>query len=166
VAVELPSDLTYTCIWLAEIVIDEFRCELAVHEAGVPLLGMGSDPADYDEIVAAFGQVRREWRRNQDVLAANHSATTVLQRLDQFLAYGAAHVVFEPAARAAWSSIPSMESLLRVLSGIASAASLVGDHQLATHSVEVARMLRQILRDTGFDIYDLEDGSLYFEVLW
>jgi hypothetical protein len=163
---ELPDDLSYTFVWLAEMVIDEFRCELAVHEAGVPLLGMGSDPADYDDIVAAFGHVRHEWHRTQDVLAAFQHATTVLQRLDQFLAYGAAQIVFEPTERAAWSSIPSMESLLRVVSRIPSATSLAGDDQLATYSVEAARMLRQTLRGMGFDIYNLEDGSLYFEVLW
>lgn len=160
-----PDDLTYEFIWFAEIVIDEFRCELAVHEAGVPLLDMGSRVSEYEGIVAPFEGIRQEFHRTGNVLASYHAVSEVAQRLNQFLAYGAANTVFAPSEQAAWASVAPMVKLLRVMSEIPSASSRVGDEQLAAHTVKVARTLRRILQDIGFDLYFLADGSLYFKVL-
>jgi hypothetical protein len=166
VAFTLPDDLSFDFIWLAETAIDEFRCERALYEAGVSPLNMGSDPADYSGIIASFEPVRYGFRRTADVLAAYQGAMSVLDRLGQFLAYGAAYIAIEQTQAAKWVSIPSMAQLVGIVSDLASAHQKVSDERLAAHCIELARMLRRTLRDNGFDSYLQPDGGLYFDVLW
>jgi hypothetical protein len=161
----LPPDLEYTFIWIAESLIDEYRCERALHEAGLDPLDMGSDPADYSGIVDSFEDVRRGWRRSGDVLAAYQGATSVLDRLGQYLAYGSAHVAVDPAQAARWSSIPQMARLASIVSELPGANEPVSRERLVECCVDVARMLRATLQDYGFDCYVTSDGSLYFKVL-
>jgi hypothetical protein len=166
VAFTLPDDLSFDFIWLAETAIDEFRCERALHEAGVSPLNMGSDPADYSGIVASFEPVRYGFRRTADVLAAYQGATSVLDRLGQFLAYGAAYIAVEPTHAAKWGFIPSMAQLVDIVADLPGAHQKVSDKRLAAHCIELARMLRRTLRDNGFDSYPQLDGGLYFDFLW
>ena len=91
---------------------------------------------------------------------------SVLDRLGQFLAYGAAYIAIEQTQAAKWVSIPSMAQLVGIVSDLASAHQKVSDERLAAHCIELARMLRRTLRDNGFDSYLQPDGGLYFDVLW
>jgi hypothetical protein len=162
VAFARPADIDFGFIWIAESAIDEFRCERAVYEAGVTALGMGSDPADYQDVLTSFEEVRRGLRRTGDVLSGYQAAIAVLDRLAQFLAYAAAHVVFDPATAVAWSSIPQLADLVEIVSGLPSSGGRVTPDQLAERSIEVARFLRRVLQDSGFDSYIGSDGGLYF----
>jgi hypothetical protein len=161
----LPRDLSYTFVWIAESIIDEYRCERASHEAGADALDMASHPADYSGIVDSFEEVRSAWRRRRDVLTAYQGAASVLDRLGQYLAYGSAHIAADPAQVARWSAIPPMARLVSIISELPGADQEVSRESLAEHCLGVARMLREILQSNGFDCYITTDGSLYFEVL-
>jgi hypothetical protein len=126
---------------------------------------MGSNPADYGGIVRSFEAIRYEYHRSGNLLATYQGAFSSLQRLGQFLAYGAAHIAVDLKAADAWRLIPSMEDLLDIVSDIPGADGVILDEELVGHCVEVARMLRRTLRDNGFDSYILPDDSLYFELL-
>jgi hypothetical protein len=162
---ELPDDLTWEFVWLAESVVDEFRCERAMHDKGLGSSDTGSVVNDYPGIVAVFDTVRRTYRRLGDLMAAYHGSFAALDRLGTFLAYGAASVVLNPGTAEAWMAVPSMAKLLDVVSDLPSPAALVPDEQLTAVSVEVARMLRETFQEMGFDYYFLPDTSTYFELL-
>lgn len=165
VAFTLPADLDYGFIWIAESTVDEYRCERALHEAGMGAPGMGSDPADYSGIIGSFDDVRHGFQRSGDVLAAYQGVTSVLDRLAQYLAYGSAHVAVDPTQKAQWSSIPSMTKLVSIVSELPGANQRVSRERLADRCIEVARMLRGTLRDNGFDSYVEPNGSLYLDIL-
>jgi hypothetical protein len=166
VNLERPPDVGYDFIWTAETVVDEFRCERAVHETGTDPMDMGSNPADYNAIVRSFEAVRNEYHRTGNLLAVYQAAFSSLQRLAQFLAYGAAHIAVNSEVADEWRSIPSMARLLDIVSDIPGAGSLISDKELTEYCVQAARMLRQALRDNGFDSRADPDNSIYFELLW
>jgi hypothetical protein len=156
---ELPDDLTWEFVWLAESVVDEFRCERAMHDKGLGSSDAGSVVDDYPGIVALFETVRRNYWRRGDLMAAYHGSFAALDRLGTFLAYGAASVVLNPETAEAWIPVPSMPKLLDVVSEVPSPAAMVPDEQLTAVSVEVARMLRETFQEMGFDYYFLPDTS-------
>jgi hypothetical protein len=162
---ELPDDLTWEFVWLAESVVDEFRCERAMHDKGLGSSDAGSVVDDYPGIVALFETVRRNYWRRGDLMAAYHGSFAALDRLGTFLAYGAASVVLNPGTAEAWMPVSSMPKLLDVVSEVPSPAAMVPDEQLTAVSVEVARMLRETFQEMGFDYYFLPDTSTYFELL-
>lgn len=162
---ELPDDLTWEFVWLAESAVDEFRCERAMHEKGLGGADARAVVDDYPGIVALFDTVRGSYRRQGDLMAAYHGSFAALDRLGTFLAYGAASVVLNPGTAEAWRAIPSMAKLLEVVSDVPSPAGVVPDEQLTAVSVEIARMLRGTLQAMGFEYYSLPDTSTYFELL-
>jgi hypothetical protein len=162
---ELPDDVIWEFLWLAESVVDEFRCERAMHEKGLGSSDSRSVVDDYPGIVALFDAVRRNYRRRGDLMAAYHSSFAALDRLGTFLAYGAASVVINPGFAEAWMPVPSLAKLLDLVSDVPSPAGLVLDEQLTAVSVEVARMLRETFQEMGFDCYFLPDTTRYFELL-
>jgi hypothetical protein len=162
---ELPDDVIWEFVWLAESVVDEFRCERAMHGKGLGSSDSRSVVDDYPGIIAVFDTVRRNYWRRGDLMAAYHGSFAALDRLGTFLAYGAASVVLNPGTAEAWRPVPSMAKLLDVVSDIPSPAAVVPDDQLTAVSVKVARMLRGTFQEMGFDCYFLPDTTLYFEVL-
>jgi hypothetical protein len=162
---ELPDDVIWEFIWLAESVVDEFRCERAMHEEGMGSSNARSVVDDYPGIIALFDSVRRNYWLGGDLMTAYQSAFASLDRLGTFLAYGAASVVLNPGTAEAWLPVPSMAKPLDVVSDVPSPAVLVPDEKLTAVSVEVARMLRGTFQEMGFDCYFLPDGTRYFELL-
>src|SRR5207248_3283201 len=110
----LPADLTWLFVWTAEIVVDEFRCELATYEARLGYDEMMSNPADYSGIVAVFETALDDFRQTGDLMDAFQRSSAALQRLGQFLAYGAANIVFDPAVESDWSSVSPMTNLHKI----------------------------------------------------
>jgi hypothetical protein len=165
VTFELPGDLQWEFVWLAESLVDEFRCERAMHEKGLGSSDAGSVVDDYPGIVALFDTVRRNYHRAGDLMAAYHGSFAALDRLGTFLAYGAACIVLNPGTAEAWMPVPSMAKLLDIVSNVSAPAERVPDVRLTAVSVEVARMLRGTFQEMGFDLYFLPDTSRYFELL-
>ena len=160
-----PADIGWDFIWTAESAIGEFRCERALNEAGMPPSMTASVPTDYPGIVRTFHDVRDMYYRTGDLVAAYQAAFASLERLANFLAYGAAHAVVDSATMAAWSSVRPMTLFMDVASGLPAAHILIEDSQLMESCIEMARVLRRLMRKYGFDSPPQDDGSIYFELL-
>jgi hypothetical protein len=165
VAFHLPGDLTSEFVWLAESVIDEFRCERALHEKGLLAPGMIPDVDEYSKVVALFDEVRDSCNRGLDLTAACHRSFALLERFGTLLSYAAASTVVGPGAAAPWTSLTSTAGLAGTLSHVPGARSIIRDERLASISLGLAWFLREVLQDMGFDYQLLPDGSKQFELL-
>jgi hypothetical protein len=124
-----------------------------------------SEPTDLPDIVQTFNNVRNGYRRTGDLLAAYQAAIQSLERLANFLAYGAAQAVVDSSIATAWSSVHPMALFMGVASAVPAADTLIDDDELMEHCIEMARVLRRLLRKYGFDSPPQDDGSIYFELL-
>ena len=165
VAFHLPGDLTLEFVWLAESVIDEFRCERALHETGLLDPGMVPDADEYSKVIALFDEVRDSCNHGLDIITACHRAFAVLERFGTLLSYAAASVVTNPGADPPWTSMTPTAGLAGTLSHVPGATSIMRDGQLASTSLGLAWLLREVFQDMGFDYRLLPDGSKQFELL-
>ena len=162
VAFDLPNSLQFEFIWLAEGLIDEFRCERAMHEKGMGSADGSSVSDDYPGIVALFDVCRRDYERTGELMAAYLAAFAALDRLSTFLAYGAASIVPSSKLSAEWIPISVMPAVVNALRPIPAPPNVVAHGKLATTAMELAHTLRAALREMGFDLYLTADGGKYF----
>lgn len=157
----LPDNLQFEFIWLAETLLDEFRCELEMHRKG---LGSADSTwiEDYAGIAALFYRCRSEYQRSGDLMGAYLSAFAALERLCNYLAYGAACIVMSQAGASGWTAVSGMRAVLRAVSDVPSPSMVVAHAELLTTVLTLAHALRAILRDLGFDLYLAEVGVKYF----
>jgi hypothetical protein len=165
VAFHLPGDLTLEFVWLAESMIDEFRCERALHEKGVLDPGVVPDPDEYSKVVALFDEVRDSCNHGPDIITACQHAFAVLERFGTLLSYAAASVVTNPGAGPPWTPMTPTAGLAGTLSHLPGATSIMRDEQLASTSLGLAWLLREVFQEMGFDYRLLPDGSKQFELL-
>lgn len=162
VAFDLPDSLQFEFVWFAEGLIDEFRCERAMHEKGIGSADGSSVSDDYPGIVALFDACRRDYERSGDLMAAYLAAFAALDRLSTFLAYGAASIVPSSELSAEWIPVSVMPAVVNALRPIAAPPNVVAHGKLATTAMELAHTLRAALREMGFDLYLTADGGKYF----
>jgi hypothetical protein len=165
VAFHLPGDLTLEFVWLAESVIDEFRCERTIHEKGLVGPGMVPDADEYSKAIALFDEVRDSCNHGLDIITACHRAFAVLERFGTLLSYAAASMVINPGVGPPWTSLTPAAGLAGSLSHVPGATSIMRDEQLASISLGLAWLLREVFQDMGFDYRLLPDGSKQFELL-
>ena len=159
-----PDGLMWEFVWFAEIALDEFRCERAVHKRGLAAQTPELDvsPDEFQGITEVFEQVKRDFRDSQrEIMPAYHGAFQALKRLTVYLAYGAAQLVAEPDRLAAWGLVPPMEQMLRI---VRPTTLDTEDAQLGEIVIELAAASRKWLRISGFDYYP-DQGGGYLEVL-
>ena len=165
VAFYLPGDLTWEFVWLAESIIDEFRCERALYEKG--LLDSRMVPAvdEYSKVVALFDEVRDLYDHGLDIITVCHRSFAVLERFGTVLSYAAAGMVVGAGVAAPWTSLTPAAGLAGTLSHVPGAMSLMRDEKLASISLGLAWLLREVFQDMGFDYHLLSDGSKRFELM-
>jgi hypothetical protein len=165
VAFYLPADLAWEFVWLAESIIDEFRCERALYEKG--LLDPKMVPAvdEYSKVVALFDEVRDSYDHGLDIIAVCHRSFAVLERFGTVLSYAAAGMVVGAAVAAPWTSLTPAAGLAGTLSHVPGAMSTMHDEKLASISLGLAWLLREVFQDMGFDYHLLPDGSKRFELM-
>ena len=165
VAFYLPADLAWEFVWLAESIIDEFRCERALYEKG--LLDPKMVPAvdEYSKVVALFDEVRDSYDHGLDIIAVCHRSFAVLERFGTVLSYAAAGMVVGAAVAAPWTSLTPAAGLAGTLSHVPGAMSTMRDEKLASISLGLAWLLREVFQDMGFDYHLLPDGSKRFELM-
>lgn len=164
---DLPVDLTWEFLWLAESALDEFRCERAVYQRDLAAVDpdTGASPGDYQGIVATFERARRDYRRTGHLRAVYDAAFASLDRLVMFLAYGSASVASSPAAAAAtWDPVPPMAPTLHVLQIVPGTDERLSFEQRIDIVTRLARVFRSLLQRAGFDHRYTPDGA-YFELL-
>jgi hypothetical protein len=161
VAFDLPTSLQFEFVWLAEGLVDEFRCERAMHEKG-----MGSADnswvRDYPGIVALFDVCRRDFERTGDLMAAYRAAFAALERLSTFLAYSAASIVPSSELPSEWIPINVMPAVLNAVQPIPAPPVVVTHVELATTAVVLAHALREALQEMDFDLFLTADDTKYF----
>ena len=160
-----PEGLGWNFTWIAESLIDEFRCERALHEKGFPSSGMVSPPEDYFEVARTLGEIRSEYDRDQDIMAAHQRCFTVLDRISSLLAYAAAAIVSGDQNLSDWSSVDSMSLLVSALSETPSAAERIDDQKVLTTTLHIIGLLRSEARSLGFESRFLKDEGLWFQFL-
>ncbi|MEU5553640.1 hypothetical protein ABZ738_28105 [Micromonospora sp. NPDC047793] len=161
----LPSDdITWEYLWIAESSIDEFRCERTVHERGWTDPSNTNSPQDVDGVEATFHATRAQYRRNQNVRAAYENGIASLERLATVLAYGAAGLATGVVTAESWAEAPAMGRVLDVLEELPGTSVVVPRETLIDTAVQLAKRLRRLLQEQGFDCYFLDDGTLWFEV--
>jgi len=165
VAFYLPADLAWEFVWLAESIIDEFRCERALYEKG--LLDPKMVPAvdEYSKVVALFDEVRDSYDHGLDIIAVCHRSFAVLERFGTVLSYAAAGMVVGAGVAAPWTSLTPAAGLAGTLSHVPGAMSTMHDEKLASISLGLAWLLREVFQDMGFDYHLLPDGSKRFELM-
>lgn len=160
-----PESLDWSFTWMAESLIDEFRCERALHEKGLPSHGMVSPPEDYFEVARTLDGIRSEYYGDQDIMAAHQKCFAVLDRISSLLAYAAAAVVSGDQNLSDWSSVDLMSPLVSALSEIPSAAERIDDQKVLATTLHIMGLLRSEARSIGFESRFLEDGGLWFQFL-
>ena len=166
VAFHLPADLTWEFIWLAESIVDEFRCERALYEKG--LLGPGMAPAayEYSRVTALFDEIWESCDGGAAGLnAACHRSFAVLERFGTLLAYVAASMIVRPGMMSPWTSLTPAAGLVGTLTHVPATTVIVHDQKLASISLGLAWFLREAFQEMGFDFRLLPDGSKHFELL-
>jgi len=161
----LTDDFAWEFLWLAEIAVDEFRCERAMHERSLPDPDSGSLVSDYLPIKALFDQALRSLAWTSDLLAAYHASFEALQRLSVYLAYCAAKLAVDPHAVPEWSGVPPMARVFDVVRNVPSPDERIPGGQLLDVAAALARQLRGIYQEMGFDLYLMDDGGRYLDVL-
>lgn len=105
VAFHLPGDLTWEFVWLAESIIDEFRCERALYEKGLLDPRMAPAVHEYSKVVALFDEVRDSYDHGLDIITVCHRSFAALERFGTVLSYAAARIVVSPGVAAPWTSL-------------------------------------------------------------
>jgi hypothetical protein len=165
VAFTLTDDFAWEFLWFAESALDEFRCERAMYERGLSDQDSGSVVSDYPPIKALFDQAWRNLARTGDLLAAYRATFGALQRLAVYLAYGAAKLAVDPRAVPGWSTVPPMTRVLDVVRDVPSPDERMPDEQVLGIAAKLARELRGIYQEMGFDYFHTPDGGRYLDVL-
>jgi Pyridoxamine 5'-phosphate oxidase len=165
VAFGLPADLTWEFIWLAESIIDEFRCERALYEKELLVPEMAPAADEYAKVIALFDEIRDSYDHLPDLSTACRRSFAVLERFGTLLSYAAASMVVSPGVAGPWTSLTSTAGLVATLSHVPGAASVMRDERLASIALGLAWFLREVLQDMGFDYRLLLDGSRQFELL-
>lgn len=165
VAFYLPADLTWEFVWLAESIIDEFRCERALYEKGLLNPRMVPAADEYSKVVALFDEVRDSYDHGLDVITICHRSFAVLERFGIVLSYAAAGMVVSAGVAAPWTSLTPAAGLAGTLSHVPGATSIMRDEKLASISLGLAWLLREVFQEMGFDYHLLPDGSRRFELM-
>ena len=165
VAFYRPGDLTSEFVWLAESIIDEFRCERALYEKGLLDPGMAPAVDVYSKVVALFDEVRDSYDHGLDIITVCHRSFAALERFGTVLSYAAARMVVSPGAAAPWTSLTPAAGLAGTLSHVPGAASIMGGEKMASISLGLAWLVRDVFQDMGFDYHFLPDRSKRFELL-
>ena len=165
VAFYLPADLAWEFVWLAESIIDEFRCERALYEKGLLNPRMVPAADEYSKVVALFDEVRDSYDHGLDIIAVCHRSFAVLERFGTVLSYAAAGMVVGAAVAAPWTSLTPAAGLAGTLSHVPGAMSTMHDEKLASISLGLAWLLREVFQDMGFDYHLLPDGLKRFELM-
>lgn len=165
VAFYLPGDLTWEFVWLAESIIDEFRCERALYEKGLLDPSMAPAVDEYSKVVALFDEVRDSYDHGLDISTVCHRSFAVLERFGTVLSYAAAGMVVSPGVAAPWTSLTPAAGLAGTLSHVPGATIIMGDEKLASISLGLAWLLREVFQDMGFDYRFLPDRSKRFELM-
>jgi hypothetical protein len=159
-----PDELLWEFVWLAEILLDEFRCERSLYEKGEGDPEGGSTPDDYAGLRPLFLNVRREYQQSGDVMQMYLAAFQVLDRVPSILGYGAAKVA-EDGSIDNWATVPEMAELLDVIRDIPGSRETVPDEELSGVILGVSELFREWLQGQGFDGYFKADGSKYFTLV-
>ena len=64
-----------------------------------------------------------------------------------------------------WNGVPGMARVHQVLRDLPGTDERVDPDRLVATSVELARVLRRLMQEAGFDCYRTLDGGTYFELL-
>lgn len=161
VAFDLPDSLQFEFVWLAEGLIDEFRCERAMHEKGMGSADI-SWVRDYPGIVALFDVCRHDYERTGDLMAAYLAVFAALERLSNFVAYGAASIVPSSELPTEWTPISVMPAVLKAVHPIQAPPEIVTHGELASTAIALAHVLRAALQEMGFDLYLTANDTKYF----
>lgn len=165
VSFDLPRDeITWELMWMAEGTIDEFRAERGVHERGFGAPVNDAAAEDVADIIDAFRSTWTTYQSGQNLMSAYQGATLSLERLANHLAYGAALVVTGKTTPSQWVQVPAMGRMVDILEGLPSADVTIPDEQLVDRAVWLAKRLRHMLQEHGFDLYYTSDGSTWLEV--
>ena len=167
---DTPDDLPWEFLWLAEIAIDEYRCELSLYKRGLADVEppSGGELGELEAIVATFDAVRASYQRHRDLMRLYQAAFEVLQRLGVFVAYTAAKIVAGPDEIATlWRAKPPVREAVAILRELPDSGRAVSDEDLTAVAVRFGRQLRQMLRVHGGMDYHFVDGrsQQYLSVL-
>lgn len=162
VSFDRPPELIWEFVWLAERAIDEFRCEKALSDRGIPATTGRSEVEELAGVVAPFVPVQNTYHADGDLMAAYRGAFAVLDRFATFWAYGLAQATGDSIH--AWRELPFGDDSAD-LESLPSAENLVEDETLAQVALDLAITLRAMLNHYGFDCRFLADGTKYFELL-
>ncbi|MEU8333399.1 hypothetical protein [Micromonospora sp. NPDC048839] len=160
----LPErEITFEFLWAAESAIDEYRCERTVHERGWTDPTNTVRPGNVASIVATFRAARMTWDVTGDLMGAYQAAFASLDRMANVLAYGAAGVVTGVISATAWAKAPVAGRILDLLEDLPGTDMVVPREDLAAVAVEVAKRLRRILQEMGFDYFVPVGGGTYLK---
>ncbi|SCL43320.1 hypothetical protein [Micromonospora aurantiaca (nom. illeg.)] len=162
----LPEgEFIWEFLWRAESAIDEFRCERTVHERGWTDPGNVNGPRDLNGVLDTFQEVRAGYRRTSDQIRAYEEAFASLDRLATVLGYGAAALVAGVTPPATWAQVPAMGRVLDVLEGLPGTHVVLPREDVLAVATEMAKRLRRIFQELGFDCYFIgENGDRWFAV--
>lgn len=164
----IPDGLDWTFAWIAEVALDEFRCERALYDHGLAEPDAGDDAAaEWDELLELFAQVNTAYQQTHDLNAFDQQTFAALERTAVALAYAAARVVSgDDGVKTQWSRFGPAGEVAATLQPVPNARIACSPEALTSAAFALAGQLRGILNAHGrIDIYPIEGGH-YIEPLF
>jgi hypothetical protein len=79
-------------------------------------------------------------------------------------AYGVARVVCEPATLDSWSRVPETGRFVDILQDVPGPSERIPGEELVDVAVALAKRLRRVFQEFGFDYFLTADGGTYLRV--
>lgn len=163
---ERPRGFGFDYIYLAQALIDEFRCEAAIApEVAGAADELNETAAGYAAIAALFVDIREGYFRTRDLGAAYEALLGALNRLGPYLAYATATIARAETTLDAWTDVEPMELATEALLSIPPADAIHGYANLSDDVNRVVLVLDAISKRLGFEIgvdEDADEKFLYF----
>jgi len=163
---ERPIGFGYAHVYLAQSMIDEYRCEAAVASAVArAATELDETPNGYPAIASLFCAIRTQFVKSGDLEAAYESSLIALNRLGPYLAYATATIARGELRADEWLAVEPVRIVAETLLTIPPASTPRGYAELQGDVTDAVHALDAISNHLGFKVgvdEDADQAFLYF----
>lgn len=157
-----PRGYIYAFIYIAQSMLDEYRCEAAVPARITEMSDvLNVRPTSWGDVQSIFARARNLHRQTGDLEAVFAQVLAGLDRLGSFAGYAAATIGRGQYTRRQWSSAKPVLMVADVLLGLPGADSRLTPHVVLTTVTQLVHVLGEITESVGFriDVDELRDQT-------
>lgn len=148
-----PSGFVFAFVYLAQTLLDEYRCEAAIApEVAGADSAMTPTPPGWAPVGAIFTGVRERYRRTGDVSDAFAQFLTGLDRVASFAGYAAAAIARGEQQRDDWGAAAPVQLAVDALGNVPTADERMTPSELAMTVETLVNVFGDITESLGFRI--------------